>query len=164
MIRRTWAPRGQTPVLRTKQGSWQRASALGALAYSMDPKRKPRLLLHFTRRPFRKEDVLRFVQHLARHVRGRVVLVLDNLAAHKSGLLKEWLASHPRIQIEYLPAYAPELNPVEALWAWLKGTQLANVCEEDLHPIRARLLVAKRNLRRRPGLLRRFLAKAGLLL
>jgi putative transposase len=108
--------------------------------------------------------VLRFVQHLARHVRGHVVLVLDNLAAHKSALLKQWLAAHPRIRVAYLPPYAPELNPVEGLWAWLKGTQLANVCEVDLHPIRARLLVAKRNLRRRPGLLRRFLAKAGLFL
>jgi putative transposase len=163
VIRRTWAPRGQTPVLRTKQGSWRRASALGALAYSMTTK-KPRLLLHFTRRPFRKEDVLRFVKHLARHVRGRIVLVWDNLGAHKCGLLKEWLAKHPRVRIVYLPPYAPELNPVEALWAWLKGTQLANVCDDDLHPILARVRIAKRNLRRRPRLLRSFLAKAGLAL
>lgn len=161
MIRRTWAPRGQTPVLRTKS-SWRRASALGAIAYSKA--RPPRLLLHFTRRPFRKEDVLRFVKHLARHVRGRVVLVLDNLSAHKSGLLKEWLARHPRVQIEYLPPYAPELNPVEGLWAWYKATQLANVCDDDLHPLIARMRVAKRNLRRRPRLLNGFLRKAGLAL
>lgn len=161
MIRRTWAPRGQTPVLRTK-GGWKRMSALGGLAYSMSPRRAPRLLLHFARGAFRTAEVLRFLQHLARHVRGRVVLVWDNLSAHKSAAVKQWLETRPRIQVVYLPPYAPELNPVEALWAWLKGTQLANVCAEDLHPIRARLLVAKRNLRRRPRLLRRFLAKAHL--
>jgi len=159
VIRRTWAPRGQTPVLRTKS-SWRRASALGAIAYSKA--RAPRLRLHFTRRPFRKEDVLRFVKHLARHVRGRVVLVLDNLGAHKSRLLKAWLAEHRRIRVMYLPPYAPELNPVEGLWAWLKGTKLANVCDDDLHPLIARLRIAKRNLRRRPRLLHSFLAKAGL--
>lgn len=160
MIRRTWAPRGQTPVLRTK-GGWRRVSALGALAYSAG-RHAPRLLIHFTRRAFRAEDVLRFVIHLARHLRGRIVLVWDNLAAHKSRLVKRWLEKHPRLRIEYLPPYAPELNPVEGLWAWLKGTQLANVCEDDLHPILARVRTAKRNLRRRPRLLRSFLAKAGL--
>ncbi len=102
------------------------------------------------------------MKHLARHVRGRVVLVLDNLGAHKSRLLKAWLAEHRRIRVMYLPPYAPELNPVEGLWAWLKGTKLANVCDDDLHPLIARLRIAKRNLRRRPRLLHSFLAKAGL--
>lgn len=137
-------------------------SVLGGLAYARNGRRAPKLLLHFVRGAFRTENVLRFLQHLVRHVRGRVVLVWDNLSAHKSGPVKQWLTAHPRVGVVHLPPYAPELNAVEALWAGLQGTQLANACDGDLHPLRARVLIAKRNLRRRPRLFRSFLAKAGL--
>ena len=114
VIRRTWAPRGQTPVLRTK-GGWKRLSMLGGLAYATNGARAPRLLLHFARGAFRAGHFLRFLQHLARHVHGRIVLVWDNLSAHKSKVVKQWLMTCPRIRVTHLPPYAPELNPVEAL-------------------------------------------------
>ena len=61
-----------------------------------------------------------------------------------------------------LPAYAPELNPVEGVWAWFKGTVAANLCAEGLAPIRHQLDRGRQRLRRRPDRLQGFLHKAGL--
>jgi hypothetical protein len=58
-----------------------------------------------------------------------VVLVWDNLPAHTSLAMRAWAADqHARLTIEYLPAYAPDLNPVEGLWTNLKGVELAQPC------------------------------------
>jgi hypothetical protein len=161
VIRRTWAPRGQTPVLRTKQRSWSQASAIGALVYPLDG-RPPRVLskIHFS--TVRTPQVVGFLGHLSRHVKGRVVVVWDGLAAHRARAVREWVDAHPRFCVERLPAYAPELNPVEGLWAWLKGSQLPNFCADTLGPVVKR---ARRGLKRahnRPSLLLGFLHKASL--
>ena len=106
--------------------------------------------------------MLRFVKHLSRHIRGRVTLVWDNLAAHKSRKLKDWVERHPRFRLVYLPAYAPELNPVEGLWSWLKTNHLGNVCADTLDPVVALARDGMKSARRRQTLLWGFLGKAGL--
>lgn len=136
-------------------------SALGALAYRAT-KRQARVFVSFVRHSFRTDDVLRFVKHLGRHIRGRVTLVWDNLAAHKSRKLKDWIGRHPRFRLVYLPAYAPELNPVEGLWSWLKTNHLGNVCADTLEPVVLLAREGTKVARRRPPLLWSFLAKAGL--
>jgi hypothetical protein len=56
-----------------------------------------------------------------------VVLLWDGLPAHRSHAMRDWLATQRDwLAVERLPAYAPELNPVEYLWANLKGVELAN--------------------------------------
>ncbi len=161
VIRRTWAPRGQTPVLRTKERSWSHASAIGALVYPLD-ERSPRVLsrIHFS--TVRTPQVVGFLDHLCKHVKGHVVVVWDGLAAHRALAVREWLADHPRFCAERLPAYAPELNPVEGLWAWLKGSQLANFCADTLGPVVKRARRGLKRARKRPSLLLGFLHKAGL--
>jgi transposase len=160
VIRRTWAPRGQTPILRPKGRSWRWMSAIGALVYQQ---RRSRLLLLFQRGPVRGPGVLRFLRHLRRHTRGSVLLLWDGLQAHRAAIVKDWLiANRHWLHVERLPGYAPELNPVEGFWAWLKGTSLANVCTDDLEPLVELARNGSRRLRRRPTLLRSFLGKAGL--
>ena len=161
MIRRTWAPRGQTPVLRTKQRSWSHASAIGALVYPLDGC-SPRVLsrIHFS--TVRAPQVVGFLDHLHRHVKGAVVVVWDGLTAHRAVIVRDWLADHPRFSVERLPAYAPELNPVEGLWAWLKGTQLANFCAGSLGPVVERARRGIKRARTHSPLLLGFLHKAGL--
>ncbi len=61
-----------------------------------------------------------------------------------------------------LPAYAPDLNPVEGVWSWIKGTSVANLCPDGLDPIRAPVRRDQRRLSRRPDLIEAFLHKAGL--
>lgn len=162
VVRRTWAPRGKTPLLRPRSCSWKWMSAIGALAYRRDG-RHARPLLLFQPGPVRTRGVLRFLAHLRRHVRGRVVLLWDSVQPHRAQDVKQWIErNHSWISVERLPPYAPDLNPVEGMWSWLKGTALANVCEDTLGPVVRRARRGAAHLRRRPNLLHGFLAKAGL--
>lgn len=108
------------------------------------------------------EQVRVFLRHLLRHIPGKIVVLWDGLAAHRARIVRDFVERHPRMVLVRLPAYAPELNPVEGLWGWSKGCLLANVCEETLEPIKARVRRGIRTARRRPALLWGFLDKAGL--
>jgi transposase len=161
VVRHTWAPRGKTPVLRTKGRSWKRMSAIGALAYRADGSGS-RLFLRLKRGPALAEDFVRFLEHLGRHLGGRVVVIWDRLNGHRSVLVREWTDDQQRFEVNFLPAYAPELNPVEALWSWLKGTCLANRSHDDLDPLTHEVRRGARRARRRRTLLSGFRRKAGL--
>jgi transposase len=162
-IRSTWAPRGHTPVLTHRLRSWRKLSAIGAVAYSTRPAGRARLLLATHPDVVRSAQVVQFLKHLRRHLRGPVVLLWDGLNAHRSAETLRYLdAQRCWLTAHRLPAYAPELNPVEGVWAWFKGTVAANFCPEGLAPIRRQIGRGRRRLHRRPDLLQSFLKKTGL--
>lgn len=131
-VRRTWAPRGQTPVL-IHAFNWGKISVASALAYRWDGRRSR---LYFQTRPgsYGAESLILFLKDLRRHFRGQqVILVWDGLPAHKSRILQTYLQSQRHwLQEERLPGYAPDLNPVETLWGNIKGQELANRCSANL--------------------------------
>lgn len=136
-------------------------SAIGALAYRADGSRS-KLFLRLKRGPVLAEDFVRYLQHLSRHLAGRVLVIWDRLNGHRSVLVREWSQRHGRFEIHFLPAYAPELNPVEGLWAWLKGTCLANCPSDDLGPLSVEVRRGARRASKRPALLTGLGHKAGL--
>ena len=89
-------------------------------------------------------------------------VIWDNLGAHHAGDLQDWAATQPWLELAYLPSYAPELNPVEGLWANLKGCELANRCCADRAELIATAQIGSIRARRDPELLRSFLAGTGL--
>jgi len=94
----------------------------------------------------RSPQVVHFLDALLRHINGPMLIVWDRLAAHRSGLVRDYLTSlQGRIKVEYLPAYAPDLNPVEYIWAYWKQHELPNVCTKDYWQLGE---VARRTLRR----------------
>ena len=159
-LRRTWAPRGETPVVTVRGRHWKRMSAIGGLAYR--PCRKaPRVFLTLHDDATRAGHILRFLSHLHRHLRGRVVIVWDGLNAHRTAAVRDRLAGYGW-HAERLPAYAPELNPVEGEWSWVKTGDLANRSEQQLLTLVTAVRRSVRRLRRQPVVLSGFLAKAGL--
>lgn len=109
------------------------------------------------------EQVLVFVKHLLRHIRGRLILIWDNLNTHKARSVRELVAVHKiRLSMEYLPAYAPELNPDEWVWRHLKHVELANFAPYDLHELKTGLRLAVQRVRMRPKLMRSFLKASAL--
>lgn len=81
----------------------------------------------------RKEEVVAFLRALEAHDRRRLLILWDSSRPHHSRLVRDYVdATEGAIQIEFLPPYAPELNPVEYLWAWLKRHALANFCPDTL--------------------------------
>ena len=92
-----------------------------------------------------------------------MILLWDGLPAHRSRLTGEAIQGHRSwLTVEPLPAYAPELNPVEQLWAHLDATALANTAVEDRGRLRRRVRRGVQRLQRRPRVSRGFLRHTGL--
>lgn len=137
-------------------------SAIGALSYRMD-RDVVRVFLMLRLGVVRSAEVVRFVRHLRRHLRGPVILVWDGLHAHRSRETREYLDEQRHwLTVVRLPAYAPDLNPVEGMWSWLKGNRVANLCPDSLGPIRGHLRRARRVLARRSKIAQGFLRRTGL--
>jgi DDE superfamily endonuclease len=125
-VRRTWARRGHTPLLRHRV-AWKKASMAAALGYWPDAT-KARLCFHLQQDAYDTDTLIGVLEQLAGFYAGqRVVLLWDGLSSHWSYKMRQHLdAQRDWLMVERLPAYAPELNPVEYLWANLKSAELAN--------------------------------------
>jgi transposase len=154
---RTYAPVGQTPVLR----EWYTRDHLSAIS-ALSPAGK--LYFHAQDHSMNSADVVAFLEHLLREVPGRMVVIWDGAPIHRSQLIKEFLANGAaqRLHLERLPAYAPELNPGEGLWEQLKGVELRNVCCFNLLHLRHELREAVKRVRRKPRVLHGFFRGAKL--
>jgi transposase len=149
-VRRTWAPRGQTPYLRHRYRH-DRLSVCSGLAVSPQ-RRRVALYLRCRPRALTGLDMRAFLRHLLRHLRGPVDLLWDRGPIHRRREVQAFLRRHPRLQIHYFPAYAPELNPAEYVWAQADQA-LANGAPDDLSELRHRLGTTVRRLRRSRDLL-----------
>jgi transposase len=99
-------------------------------------------------------QVVEFLQALARHMDGPLLIVWDRLAAHRSRLVRDYVESLAGwIHLEYLPPYAPELNPVEYIWSHWKQHELPNVCPKDYWQLSEAARRTLRRMRRRPRLI-----------
>jgi len=131
LLRRTLAPKGQTPVLLHKAKDREKVSLIGALTIS--PGRQ-RLGLYFgslIQDNFDNVAVAWFLGHLLRHLRGPVIVVWDNGPMHSGSSIRELQKKYSRLHLERLPPYAPDLNPVEHLWGYLKWSRLCNYAPQD---------------------------------
>jgi transposase len=92
-----------------------------------------------------------------------VLVIWDGLRQHRSCLVRDFVASqHGRLKLEFLPAYAPELNPVEYLWGHWKTRELPNFCPRNLWQLSSEARRALQRMRRRPTLVSAFWKQAGL--
>jgi transposase len=112
---RTWAPRGQTPVLQYHfDWTWWN--------------------FYFRLFPgaIRSPQIIEFLGHLLRHIPGKLLIVWDGLPGHRSRATWEFIREQRgRLWVEFLPGYAPELNPVEYLWSHWKQHELPNFCPQN---------------------------------
>ena len=139
VVRRTWAPRGQTPVLR----QWDRRDRLSAISALTVAPRRRRYGLYWAlhRHNIRKGEVLHFLCQLCHHIPRGFTLIWDRSQPHRAAAVRDWLAARaPRIVVEWLPAYAPECNPVEAVWSHAKYGDLANFAPADLEHLAGAVL------------------------
>ncbi|HEV8614239.1 MAG TPA: IS630 family transposase [Methylomirabilota bacterium] len=163
VVRRTWAPRGETPILTHTGGNWKRLSIAGALACRWDGRRS-RFFFQTHAGRYTDAVLIPFVQTLKRHFHGRrLILIWDGLGGHKSRRMRAYLRRQRSwLTVEPLPAYAPDLNPVERVWGNVKTRDLANVCAPDLAALRGPLRRGFARIRCQPNLAVAFLHHAGL--
>ena len=154
LVRRSWAPKGNTPVIGGDGGHRTKVSVIGAVTVSPAARH---LGLYFDTAPagyFDATAVVAFLRNLLTHLRGKVVVVWDGGPNHKGPLIREFLRRNKRLTLERLPAYAPDVNPVEAVWSWLKYGQLANFVPDGVPALDDAIIDRRMELKFDPGLLR----------
>ncbi len=156
ILRRTWSPRGQTPVLHHRTRCHQKVSMVAALCVAPN---RDRLHLYFRLHPatnIRKKEVIAFLRELLRHIHGHIVLLWDRLKAHRAVKTQHFLSRTPRLHPIFFPPYAPELNPPEHFWSYLKTNPLANAAFPDLPSLTRTTHRYGRSIQRVDSLLRAF--------
>jgi transposase len=163
LLRRTWAPRGLTPILAVRQRHYEKVSALGALVVSPYRQRVNLYLTLHPRQNIRGPHVLRFLRHLRRHLPGPLLLLWDRGKPHRHRQVRDYLERHRQWQVEWLPPYAPDLNPQEQVWNYLKYGRLSNFAPHDVEQIRRRVRQHTQQAARRPQLLKNLFPNSRLL-
>jgi len=131
-VRRTWAPRGKTPVLR-HNFNWKKLSICSVIGFRWDGTRC-RLFFRIVPDSYNDVKLIDFLIQLGKEFRHkRIILLWDGLPSHRSRLMTAYLNNQRKwLSLVRLPAYAPDMNPVESVWGNIQGKELANLCTEDL--------------------------------
>ena len=150
-VRRTWAPVGQTPTIHYRYNH-ARISVIAGLTIS--PKRR-KLGFYFRlhAKNISRNEVEDFLWYLLKHLRGHVIVIWDGASIHHAKGLEDFLSRYPRLHLEKLPAYAPELNPIEAAWHAAKHP-LANGRPDNIPELGDSLLASLGNIRSSQRVLR----------
>lgn len=110
-------------------------------------------------------QVVEFLQALRRQLRRPLLIIWDGLPAHRSRLVSEYVESQDgAIQLERLPAYAPELNPVEYIWSYLKRHEVVHFCPQDFSELTTYARRRLASMQRRSNLVAGFWKQAELAL
>jgi transposase len=164
-VRRTWAPKGSTPLLYKCTRSYQQVSVIAALCISAER--------HTVRCSFRlhpttninAERVFSFLRQLSRQLQGTPFFVIwDRWQVYRAKRVRVFLSRPPAVGFVFLPAYAPELNPVEYVWNHLKTNPMANDPRREVGSLSATARRYARSRQRREGLLRSFINHSPFLL
>ena len=152
----TWAPRGQTPVL--KYPPYEHLSVISAITPA------GKLFTMTQKESFKGPSIVHFLKHLLRHISGKLLIIWDGLPAHRSSFVKEFLrqGATERIHLEQLPSYAPDLNPDEGVWNYLKYVEMGNLCCQNIQQLRYELRKAIARLRRKSNIIQSFFTLANL--
>lgn len=158
LIRRTWAPRGQTPIMYC----WERHDRVSVISGLTLASRRRRIGLYFTMHEdnVRTEELKTFLGEVQRHLRRPVIVVLDRWSVHRKAA--QAMENDARFQFEWLPPYAPDLNPVEHVWNHTKYGDLANYIPDDLGEVECEMSRSLYETRQCPELLRSFFHAAEL--
>ena len=161
-LRRTFAPRGTRPIVKVSDPHG-RISAIGAIIIA--PARKRLGLLHHLlpdNANFNGYLVVQFVNQVCSHIAGPLTIVWDSVPIHCSKLMEDYLQKNGRLTVEQFPPYAPELNPIDKVWAYLKYGRLANYTPSTLTNLRSRLISELTELENRQEILAGCIRGAGL--
>lgn len=158
--RRTWAPKGRTPIER----SWARHDRISAISALTVAPRRRRLNLYFAQHEdnITNVEITAFVRQLRPSKQRPILLIWDRLNAHRTAARHLQGRYGCAVAIEWLPGYAPDLNPVEAVWNHTKYGDLANFIPDDIDDLGRRLDWSLRCRRSRPSALRACFNYSGL--
>ena len=152
----TWAPTGETPVLRCKL-TRDHLSAISAISPA------GQLYLSVQADSLDSDAVVTFLKLLLDEISGKLLIIWDGAPIHRSQTIQQFLSegAAARIWLARLPGYAPDLNPDEGIWHYLKHVELKNTCCTDLPDLRRKLTAATDTLRNKPEIVKACFAQVG---
>ena len=100
------------------------------------------------------EQCVRFLKQLRKNVPGNIVVIWDRFAAHRSRKVKAYTKADGKMECKFLPAYAPELNPVETVWSHCKYHQMANFTPKDIHELYGKAQSSMKKIKMKDGLIK----------
>ena len=106
-------------------------------------------------------DILIALRHFQRFIARPMIVIWDRLNAHRAVLVQDYVAAHPDIDVEWLPPYAPDVNPEEG-WHGNIKQHLRNAAPATPHDFRVQVDRGFARLRRRPDLILSVFRHAGL--
>jgi putative transposase len=151
-VTHTWGLRGQTPVM-SAQSKRTRLNVVGGISWAGE------IFAQATTDSMNKLGFKAFLESVLARVSGNVVMVLDNSRIHQNAEIVKFVEENERLEIVFLPAYAPELNPIELLWAWVKGHWLANLVLLSVDELRGLWREALWVVGHTPGLVKGFFGR-----
>jgi transposase len=152
---RSWAKRGHTPVLQYCF-NWNQLSVIAGVTFY-------RFYFRLFPGAIAGPQVIEFLRALRQQIKRKLLVIWDGLSAHRSRLVRNYIEGlNGAIQIERLPGYAPELNPVEYVWGYLKRHEVANLCVQDFAQLTEFARNRLKSMQRRPTLLTAFWKQAEL--
>lgn len=154
---RTWSPKAQTPVLQYSF-NWKQLSVIAGISYWQ-------FYFRLFAGSIKGAQIIEFLKALKAQISRKLLIIWDGLGVHKSRLVREFIESlKGQIEVEFLPAYAPELNPAEYIWGHLKQHEIGNLCVKNLAELSPFARNRLRSMQRRPRLIAAFWVQAELAL
>jgi transposase len=155
-VRRSYAPRGQTPVLKVADPH-ARISVIGGIVVRPGTERVGMVYgMLADNLNYRWPAIAGFVRTLRSKLSRPITVVWDRIAIHDCPALDAELAKDPEVAAALLPAYAPELNPADGIWRHIKYGRIPNYAPPNLVELRQTVTAELDRLRKRPDLLRGF--------
>ena len=146
---RTWAPKGQTPILKHRF-TWKNASIIAGITQNS-------FYFNTCDGAARSPNVIAFLKHLRRHIKRKLLIIWDGVPTHRSTLVRNYIDSTGAgIIVHRLPAYAPELNPAEFIFGYLKERKIPNFCPDSIHETKKVARAGLRSMRQNPLLVKSF--------
>lgn len=113
---------------------------------------------------YKGRSVAAFVRTVGQQLHAPITVIWDECRIHWAWPVKKLLEENPSIEVEALPPYAPELNPVDYVWSYVKYGRLANYCPLDLAELRKTVTAELTLVAQQPKLLRSLFTHTGLTL
>jgi transposase len=147
----TWARKGQTPVLR-EGDRYGHLAVISLITATGD--------LHYQIQDgsYHGEDIVRFLRQLRETYPTTLTMIWDGATIHRGEAVTTFLQTenHGILQLEQLPAYSPELNADEQVWAYIKEHELSNLCCKTCDELKPHVVAAFERLKQQPDLIRSF--------
>jgi len=146
----TWAPQGQTPVVRTTGSRFEMnlisaVSAKGQLQFMVTPERMTAPVF------------VEFLRRLIHNQERPVFLIVDNHSTHKARMVKDFVAeTKGKLRLFYLPPYSPQLNPDEWVWRHVKHHRVGRQVVTGPAQFQELVLNSLRRLQKLPATIRGF--------